>query len=431
MKRLSLFCLLLLVLLGVRAGEVVDPVRLRLETLGGITEIRPLKAGEFAAKYELMVEQPLDWKKPAAGTFGQRVVLMHVGYDRPTVVVTQGYGAGMALPEGYRDELSKLLDANIVFVEHRYFDRSMPEPCDWRYLTAENSAHDLHRIVELFRNLYAGKWIATGISKGGTTTMLYAAFFPGDVDAYVPYVGPLCTAREDDRFAPFMAQIGTPEARAAVEAYQVELMRRRERLLPAFGEYCRSHGYSFRLPLAEIFDYCVLEYAVSFWQWGKDPATVPAADADDECMLSHLLATSGPGYFDRNSSIASFFVQAARELGFYPYDLEPFRDVTVLRTTDDYLRRIFLPEELRDVRFSKRLCRKVSRYLRRNDPRMIFVYGGDDPWTAPGAAWSVVPGKRNMRVFVEPGGDHRTRIATLPEPMRREAEELLRGWIEN
>ncbi len=71
-----------------------------------------------------MVEQPLDWKKPAAGTFGQRVVLMHVGYDRPTVVVTQGYGAGMALPEGYRDELSKLLDANIVFVEHRYFDRS-------------------------------------------------------------------------------------------------------------------------------------------------------------------------------------------------------------------------------------------------------------------------------------------------------------------
>ena len=228
-----------------------------------------------------------------------------------------------------------------------------------------------------------------------------------------------------------MAQIGTPEARAAVEAYQVELMRRRERLLPAFGEYCRSHGYSFRLPLAEIFDYCVLEYAVSFWQWGKDPATVPAADADDERMLSHLLATSGPGYFDRNSSIASFFVQAARELGFYPYDLEPFRDVTVLRTTDDYLRRIFLPEELRDVRFSKRLCRKVSRYLRRNDPRMIFVYGGDDPWTAPGAAWSVVPGKRNMRVFVEPGGDHRTRIATLPEPMRREAEELLRGWIEN
>ena len=55
MKRLSLFCLLLLVLSGVRAGEVVDPVRLRLETLGGITEIRPLKAGEFAAKYELMV----------------------------------------------------------------------------------------------------------------------------------------------------------------------------------------------------------------------------------------------------------------------------------------------------------------------------------------------------------------------------------------
>ena len=55
--------------------------------------------------------------------------------------------------------------------------------------------------------------------------------------------------------------------------------------------------------------------------------------------------------------------------------------------------------------------------------------GGDDPWTAPGAAWAATPGKRNMKAFVQPGGSHRTRIATLPDSMRREAVATLRGWL--
>jgi len=108
--------------------------------------------------------------------------------DRPTILVTEGYGAKYAYRPDYREELSQLLDANIVFVEHRYFLGSTPDPRDWRYLTAEASACDLHDVRQLLGAIYPGKWIATGISKGGTTTMLYATFFPGDVDGYVPYV---------------------------------------------------------------------------------------------------------------------------------------------------------------------------------------------------------------------------------------------------
>lgn len=431
MKRLFLLCMVLLAAVTVQAQEVVDKVRLQLETLEGVAEITPMRAGEFAGKHEVMLTQPLDWKDPEAGTFRQRVVVMHVGYDRPTVVITQGYDAALAMNEAYRDELSKLFDMNIVFVEHRYFGRSTPEPCDWRYLTAENSAYDLHRIVNLFRQIYPGKWIASGVSKGGTTTMLYAAYFPEDVDIYVPYVGPLCTSVEDARFEPFMAQVGTPETRAAVEAYQTEVLRRRERLLPGFEAYCNERGYAFRLPVEEIFDYCVLEYGFSFWQWGMTSDKIPATDAADEVLLHHLLAVAGPAYFEVNSPLMPFFVQAARELGYYPYDLRPFRQYTALRSTRDYLRRIFLPDELRHTKFSKKLYRKVSRYLKRNDPHMLFVYGGDDPWTAPGAAWTATPRKRNMRVFVEPGGSHRTRIATLPDSARREAVATLRDWLEN
>ena len=42
----------------------------------------------------------------------------------------------------------------------------------------------------------------------------------------------------------------------------------------------------------------------------------------------------------------------------------------------------------------------------------------------------MTPRKRNMKLFVQPGGSHRTRIATLPEPMREEAIAAIRGWLE-
>ena len=258
--------------------------------------------------------------------------------------------------------------------------------------------------------------------------MLYAAYFPGDVDIYVPYVGPVCHAVEDKRFAPFLAQVGTAESRAAVREFQREVFRRKADLMPGFRAVCEQKDYAFRVPVEEIFDYCTLELGFSLWQWGFDPEKLPSAEASDEEVLDFLVANAGPDYFSSGNAQAPFFVQAARELGYYPYDAEPFREYTSVDTRD-YLRRLFLPEELRGTKFSKKLGRKITRYLKRNDPRMIFIYGGDDPWTAPGAAWAATPGKRNMKAFVQPGGSHRTRIATLPDSMRREAVATLRGWL--
>lgn len=426
MKKTLLF--LALLCLGMQAAA--QPILERLRSLEGVCSVSELPAGPFEGKYEVFVTQPLDWRDPAKGSFEQRVVVMHVGCDRPTVLITQGYDANMALREQYRDELSALFDTNIVFVEHRYFDKSAPEPLDWQYLTAENSACDLHRLNALFRTLYPGKWIASGISKGGTTTMLYAAWFPGDADIYVPYVGPLCKGAEDSRFTPFLRKVGTPADRETVRAFQRELLARREALLPGFEACCKEKGYTFRLPIAEIYDYCVLEYGFSFWQWGWSTADIPALDAPDEGLLAHLIERVDPDYFSEGTVNGPFFVQAARELGYYPYDTKPLKKELSLRSTKDYLRRIFLPAELRREQFDPSLYRKVKRYLKRNDPKMIFIYGGNDPWTAPGAGWVAELDKRNMKVFVEPGGSHRTRISTLPDSMRREAVATLRRWLE-
>ncbi|MEG1405657.1 MAG: S28 family serine protease, partial [Alistipes sp.] len=196
MKRLLLLWVTLFVAATTALGAPASELQAHIAALNGVCEIKALPTDEFQEKYEVMITQPLDWHDLSAGTFSQRVLVMHVGYDRPTMIITQGYDANFAMPVEYRDEISKYFNTNIILVEHRYFDRSTPQVVDWQYFTAENSAFDLHSIVQLFRPLYPNKWIASGISKGGSTTMLYAAYFPNDVDIYVPYVGPLCTSVE-------------------------------------------------------------------------------------------------------------------------------------------------------------------------------------------------------------------------------------------
>ena len=211
--------ILLLVLAAVFVLPAVarTPLQQRLEKLERAIEVTPLESTRFDEKYELVLRQPLDWQAPEKGSFTHRIVVSHAGFDRPTILVTEGYGAKYAYRPDYREELSQLLDANIVFVEHRYFLGSTPDPRDWHYLTAEASACDLHDVRQLLGAIYPGKWIATGISKGGTTTMLYATFFPGDVDGYVPYVGPVNRSREDGRHEKFLRRVGTADERAAVE----------------------------------------------------------------------------------------------------------------------------------------------------------------------------------------------------------------------
>ena len=68
------------------------------------------------------------------------------------------------------------------------------------------------------------------------------------------------------------------------------------------------------------------------------------------------------------------------------------------------------------------------RFLKKNDPKMIFIYGQNDPWTAAGVTW--LKNKKNIHVFVEPGGSHLARIGTMSEDQKQNVMSLLRGWLE-
>ncbi|MBS5550546.1 MAG: aminopeptidase [Bacteroides sp.] len=428
-RSFKLFMLLVLTLCVMTARAADIEVLNKLKSLPGVTQVDTLASKHYANKYVMYIDQLLDPAHPEVGSFKQRVILAHVGYDRPTVLVTEGYDANYAVNPNYKEELSVLLNANLVFVEYRYFGESMPQPCNWAYLTVKNSLADLHRVNITFRNLYSGKWVATGISKGGQTTMFYRSYYPDDVDVSVPYVAPLNQSLEDGRHEVFLSEkVGTAKERKAVEEAQLTLLKRKQALLPMLAAYCKEKGYTFRVPLEEVFDYCVLEYAFALWQWGTPVANIPSEKDSDKVWFDHLIAINAPDYFSQQSPFPSFNVQAAKELGYYGYDVEPFKAYLSIATAKDYLRRVMLPEELDDLTFDDALYRHTVDFLKNEDPKMIYIYGENDPWTASGVTW--LEGKKNIHVFVHPRGSHSTRIATFSEKKQREIKSLLEDWLD-
>ena len=88
---------LLFALLSVSAAAPAQTdLQQKLGRISTITETRPLESTRFSEKYVTYFTQPLDHRRPEKGSFRQRVIVSHVGFDRPTVIVTEGYGAAYA-----------------------------------------------------------------------------------------------------------------------------------------------------------------------------------------------------------------------------------------------------------------------------------------------------------------------------------------------
>ena len=427
MKRISSIILLAVVSIFCATGTSAQTLEQQLKALPSVKKIEVLDKGAFAGKYLLWFEQPVSYKDASKGTFLQRVFVGNICRDSSTVFVTEGYNADYASRERYRDEISRIWNLNNVVVEHRYFNPSAPEQMDWKYLTAENEANDLHRIITELKTVYPAKWISTGISKGGQNCVIYRSYFPDDVDFTVSYVGPFCRGIEDGRHEPFIANNGPDSiARKAVRDFQEEFLRRRATIQPKMEAQCKAHGYTYRIPMSEVYDMCALEFSFAFWQWGYPVETIPGKDASDDEFLEYLNKVSGPDYFAIENPHTSFYIMAAKQLGYYGYDVEPFKDMLTITTAKGYMHRIFLPDDAKNLKFCRRLSRRMDRFLERNNCNIIFIYGEYDPWSAVRAGDNHT---ETNHIFIQPAGSHRTRISTFDEATQTEIKELISGWL--
>ncbi len=427
----KLFLSLLIALACVSAMAQDSEFLQKLKALPGVSDITTLEKGPYLEKYELFITQNLDAQNPSAGTFKQRIVVGFRGFDRPTVMITEGYSADYAVNPRYKEELTEMLEANQVFCEYRYFSKSTPEPCNWDYMTVDNSLADLHNVRVAFGEVFKGKWLSTGISKGGSTCTYYRTAYPDDVDASVAYVAPVSKALEDGRHEKFLRKtVATKADREAMQSVMDELMKRKARLVPMLDTFCVNRDLKFYIPIDQVFDFEVLELEFSMWQWGTPISSAPKKIEGDVKWFNFLVEVVGPDYFAYPSGTLPFFYQTLREFGYYGYEAKRLGKNASIKSSKDYVKWVMVPEEMRSVKFSKDLYKRTCAYLKKNDPTHIFIYGEYDPWTASGVApWLDCSKKKNMKIYVQPGGSHLSRINNMPSATRKEITARVMGWM--
>jgi hypothetical protein len=381
----------------------------------------------FGKAYVLKFTQPVDHHNPNGPTFTQRIFLFHRDFSRPVVLVTEGYAAGYAMnPKGI-NELTQYLDANQIVVEHRYFAESAPDPLDWQYLNVEQAASDHHRVVELFKSLYRARWLNTGISKGGQTALYHRYFYPGDVDATVGYVCPLNFSIQDARIYDFMQKVGTDDCRNRIYKYQVEMLKNKGTYLPLYKKMAEEKEFTYQtVGVEQSYEMTVMEYAFAFWQWGRWPCdSIPDPGTGPDKMIQHLDIVAGIDWLsdDGIKRYQPFYYQALTEIGFYGYDVDPFKGL--VSATEDITFTFTAPEGVECV-YDPLPMQRVDYFVRHEARRMLFIYGEYDPWSAPAVQPS---GKNEVVVIFRPMGAHSSRIGNLPEDLRQNAFELLERWM--
>jgi len=381
--------------------------------------------------FELKIKQPIDHNNPEEGYFYQRAFLNHKGINNPTVFVTEGYTCTANWPT----ELAGLLDANQLAVEHRYFGESIPVDTTYSFLNLEQATADLHHINQLFKGIYKNKWISTGISKGGATTIFYRYFYPNDVDVSVPYVAPINNEFEEQRIYDFFDTISTNECRKKIEKLQIRLLKNRKKIMPLIRFYAKGARLNFSyLPIEEAFEYAVLEYPFSFFQWGNDCEDIPQKDASIEVITSYLLDVSGVAFFSDRSmdAFAPHYYQSANEMGYYGYEIDKFKKLIKYLPTDTNPFAAFTLNNM-VVEFDGSLLDEINAWLPENGNRIIYIYGANDTWSASAvqpsdkvdALWFFMGGKDhgNARIKNMNINDRKLLISTLERWLQTEIIE--------
>ena len=407
---------------GPADAEAVPDLLDRLRALPGavVKEIDP--PAPFSRAFEIWLLQPVDHDHPDRGTFYQRLFLAHRSLAGPMVLETEGYAATWIKVK----ELARLLGANQLMAEHRYWGVSSPEPLDWAHLTVEQSSRDLHRIIGLLRPLYSGTWVSTGRSKGGMTALFHRAYFPDDVDATVAIAAPVMTSRQDPRFGSFMQTLGDSGCRQGIEQFQQRSLSARGDLLPLIRKQAREQQLEFPVATDVLLEYMVVQYPYSFWQGSRhDCSEIPGSEATATDLFLHLDAVVPLRNYDTDTLARdrALVHQAVTEIGYHGFRTEHLEGLLKALPEPDYA--IFTPTGAGTV-FNPSAMKRVLRYLEVESEHVLLLYGANDPWTACAAPLAAKPS--NLKLVV-PGRGHKFRLGDLPEDMKREVDSALEEWL--
>lgn len=431
MKKIALLLLAFIIVSNAMWAKQKTKFAKELAKLPGVTSVEPFKSSRFQEAYVITFSQYINHKDTAIGKFTQRALVCHVHQDSATVLVTEGYGLDYYLTKpNYREELSDIFNTNCIIVEHRYFGESKPEIKEknryWDYLTTYNAASDHHRFSEAFHKIYHGKFIATGVSKGGICANMFRAYYPNDVDITVPYVAPLCDGPEDPRLAKAIMEYGSPEAQKLIQQFITYLFDNRNIFVPMLKKYCDSTELKARISFDELYDFTVMDMHVAVLARGESKKIPDYTKCPIDTTFEFLIKYGAPEGFTPSYDNMPYYVQACKELGHYALMPDNYKGHKVLSKTRGYLQRTALPTDYK-FKYEPIMRKMVLDFLNRKAERMIFIYGEYDPWTAVGIKDLVH--NDNVQVFINPGNCHRSKIRNFPQEMQDKMIYLLSTWL--
>ena len=436
MKLANNFCAILLLIIFTSCTstqQIVSPSieKSTFEKLATIKSVVSIEKREtvshFDENYELWFEQPIDHNDPSKGTFRQRVFLGFENPSEPVFVELRGYNIGSEKA----GELANHYEANQLTIEHRYFTNSRPKEIDWNTLTIENAAKDQAIIIDAIRNsLYPNaKFISTGISKGCQTVMAHLSYFPENVDACVCYVGPLNYQREDPRVYEFLKNVGSEADRKKVKDFQELCFENRAELLEIMKETAKRDKLDWEFGVEKALDYTILEYSFAFWQWGTDIHSIPSESASVADVYKHLIDVVGYGFFEASSveGLQPYFWAALTEQGIYGYQTAPFKKYF---GTDEVLDFEWAFPEGISKKYNLKSMQRIKSFLDTSAKKMLFIYGEYDAWSSTAVELTDNASQREMYKFVQPKGDHRTRINSFNLEKQVEIYAIINSWLE-
>ncbi|MFI6585142.1 S28 family serine protease [Embleya sp. NPDC050493] len=414
------------------AGAVAEAdeadIRARLEAIPGMRVLAEKPVSPGVRYFDLTYRQPNDHLHPERGSFAQRFSLRHVSTRRPMVLYTSGYDLG-AGPD-FRSEPTVMLDGNQIYTEQRYFGTSRPDPADLSNLNIRQAADDHHRLIQALKPIYRGSWISTGGSKGGMATVYHRRFHPNDVDGSVVYSAPNNTDdRDDTAYDAFLARVGTPECRAALQTVQREALVRREEMVARYRQWAQANGQTFDTlgGVDQAFELAVLRLPTMFWMYAGESkcadAPTPAASSDE--LYAWVDGISRLGVYTDGSVgfFLPYFYQLGTQLGYIQVAAPHLAGL--LRYPGIQEVRSYVPREI-PLRFEPGAMRDIDRWVRSRGSEILFVYGENDPVRAE--PFRLGPGSRDAQVQVAPDAGHGARIAGLAPEDAARASAALHRW---
>lgn len=356
------------------------------------------------------------------------------------------------------------------------------------YLSTENAAADFHNVISaLKQNILKGKTIMAGWSKGGMTTTLQSYYYPEDMDVFIPYSAPFCNGFEDPRMYNWIndsIQPGSSELRSKEKQFMDYMMKKDTANNYVYNEYRRLRTKWYKMQPEyqkktelEVDTIVQVDYELSLfcnvrwdlWAYRDRSAIRRLINIDSlhtstdvsELLVYYLWKYSAretavvKGWKENifkdksnkfikrrnpltaqewmtmgyDKSTSAYNYQSCIELGNYYI---PLKEEYPQSMNAIYKIGIYSADSLQNIfrkNYTHSTYEKLFESVRNTKSKILFIYGGDDPWTGARIEDQYL-GASNVKRFILPSQNHRVQILNAEYDLRESIfSEILDPWI--